>query len=624
MEKSHLSYQKTCDVSRVGVHPDNREKTGVVPVDAHDLLLQMFVQGFVMSEVDALATEIPPDTEGAAWRKYNENLAEKSDGLLPECCGSELELMTARGSHTTAATRIVALADKVKVKGIHQALCDDDGFISKPKIIGAKPSFLEPTASGLPYTVVRWQLTKACPKLFEVLSRTGNAMHGVHRRQTSVQAIKRVHALRDGVRDDDTIVRQASLNQPVGYDQQAKACLAFVKRWASSSESDIVVDLENFECTLKAKRMVSTAELNALSNLDLFEAPRYVVAMLKASIAAPNLFVTHEYANLWTNTDFSTITGGGRQRAAAIEANNLMGEARKFVRAYTNFTHSDIVSILSDMEIRMVMHIHGKKIRTRKQYASVLHVCQLFYIEIEKKQTAINKTLPKWQVLEPLLKQQKQETERTPTGVIQVTSDGKVGTDTMIEHGFENDAIITAKDGGPIKKCFTIVCAAGELVQVRHVKNYNTLTKQCEDVPKKEPIVTVPRSSMLSKYAKFKIPVQLKVYMYDPDKSPVMDAGIMAAAQRGIIISAIVHLFRTKSTEHHVKIIHRKGVHAIKTLDEDAINLVVLTQNIAFLDDESQVSLLKNGVTRGERIGAFEIGKSTKFAYAKVRVGVDA
>ena len=43
------------DVERVGVHPDNREGAGIVPIDVHDLLLRMFQDGFCMNKVDLLA-----------------------------------------------------------------------------------------------------------------------------------------------------------------------------------------------------------------------------------------------------------------------------------------------------------------------------------------------------------------------------------------------------------------------------------------------------------------------------------------------------------------------------------------------------------------------------------------
>ena len=70
-------------VDVVGVHPDNRERAGLVPIDVHNLLLRIFEDGFMMKAVDLLACEIPPTDEGEKWRVFNEVLANGSSGLLP-------------------------------------------------------------------------------------------------------------------------------------------------------------------------------------------------------------------------------------------------------------------------------------------------------------------------------------------------------------------------------------------------------------------------------------------------------------------------------------------------------------------------------------------------------------
>ena len=56
-------------VENVGCHPDNREKTGLVSIDAHDLVLRMHVDGFRYSLVDCVACQIPPNAEGENGRR---------------------------------------------------------------------------------------------------------------------------------------------------------------------------------------------------------------------------------------------------------------------------------------------------------------------------------------------------------------------------------------------------------------------------------------------------------------------------------------------------------------------------------------------------------------------------
>ena len=51
-------------VDKVGVHPDNRERTMLVPVDAHDLLLRMCHDGFSRKKCITMAGGIPPTPDG--------------------------------------------------------------------------------------------------------------------------------------------------------------------------------------------------------------------------------------------------------------------------------------------------------------------------------------------------------------------------------------------------------------------------------------------------------------------------------------------------------------------------------------------------------------------------------
>ena len=122
-------------VDVVGVHPDNREKTGLVSVDAHDLVLRMHRDGFRMSLVDCVACQIPPTAEGEKWRQTNEKLALESDGLLPPYQGSFLQIVTSRGSHTTAGIRIV----KFGARAVHDDLALD-GKVSSSKICEQRSS----------------------------------------------------------------------------------------------------------------------------------------------------------------------------------------------------------------------------------------------------------------------------------------------------------------------------------------------------------------------------------------------------------------------------------------------------------------------------------------------------
>ena len=152
IESAHLSDKRWVAVDKVGVHPSNREGAGLVPIDVHDLLLRICLQGWSWKAVDALACEIPPTPEGAKWRDFNKKLIESSDGLLASTNPDSMELLTIRGSHTTACVRAYA----VGCKGVHDDL-SVDGMVSQSAILARESSMAEPLKKGIEYLTLKWQ-----------------------------------------------------------------------------------------------------------------------------------------------------------------------------------------------------------------------------------------------------------------------------------------------------------------------------------------------------------------------------------------------------------------------------------------------------------------------------------
>lgn len=177
-------------VGKAGCHPSNREEVMIVCVDAHDLLKKFHENGFNPEMWNAFAARIPAGPIGDAWRAANERLAQESDNMLASCDGDALDIVTGRGSHGTAALRMVMDG---KVKSIHPELADAQGYVSMAKLLEAQPSWRAPLEQGVLYKIIPGELELAVPGLLACLSRLGNASHDVYRMQTTLQLCSRIH-----------------------------------------------------------------------------------------------------------------------------------------------------------------------------------------------------------------------------------------------------------------------------------------------------------------------------------------------------------------------------------------------------------------------------------------------
>ena len=282
IEKAGLWTLEIKHVSVVGVHPHNREKAMLVPVDCHDLLFKFAENGFNPKLWDALACTIPHGAAGDEWRGKNAELVDGSEGQLAEVDASSLEIVTGRGSHGTAALRLVAIYG---ARSIHKSLADTHGNVSKAMLLQQQPSWEKPLEQGLVYRVFPGELELEVPGLLAALSRLGNAHHDVFRQKTALQMCNRIHSIMlnktaNNTEVDTNLVAQLACQGNGGseYMQQALQLTSFVQAWSGGRDGHALRDLENFERSCSLKRKLAPADLAALASVDLLHAPQYVTA----------------------------------------------------------------------------------------------------------------------------------------------------------------------------------------------------------------------------------------------------------------------------------------------------------------------------------------------------------
>ena len=430
------------DVDKAGVHPDNREGAGLVPMDVQDLLQIFTLKGWVWNKVEALAARIPHTPEGQRWRTFNVELARGSDGLLADTNPDNLEVVTARGSHTTSAVRCM----KHATRGVHDECCID-GVISKSKIIERQPSLAEPCDKGLPYDVVKPELVEACPQLMQALARTGNASHGVHRVETVLQGAKRLHQTIMSVSDPllkknkDHIVKLACVGQLPEYQVVASSLYEFARNLSGGKNMHILTNLEAYERTLQVKRILCPHDLGKIAAIKLPEAHRYAPAMIKCMLNAPSEYVSKGTAELFNTSDIVSLGENGKNRPYAIEAHGIMVAATNFMKAYSRLDNLAIDKLVSDLEVRCCMHVHLKKSQSRKQFKSLLHVAEHLYLEAKK----CDNLLPTWPLLASLAREQDTSTHADDDALKEISRDGSIPDSQMQSNGFVVGAKVTRK-----------------------------------------------------------------------------------------------------------------------------------------------------------------------------------
>ena len=559
---------KIFQVGRVGVHPDNREKAMLVGIDVQSLLTRFSCDGWNWAKWQAFACKIPVGPIGDEWRQKNLELSRASDGLLAICDIDELEILTGRGSHGTAALRCA----KFGAKATNPKLANEDGNISVAKLTELQPSLAEPLSKGCPYDVVPAELVLACPRLMEVLSRAGNAGNNVYREVTVLQQCNRLHALvsSNPQASENDIVRQACIGVGAEFAEDAKKLLGFVKAWSGGLGGTILQSLEAYERTLVVKRKIYASDLASLAALDLFAAPKYVPAMVKAILNAPTANETG-HGIMFTSSDYTSLQANGKSVEYAINANKAMDQCEQFLCAYGRMPAHTRGKLLSEHEVRCVMIVHNKKFDTRKSFENFIDASAHLYKEAK----VLDPNLPVWKLL----------VDASTTDAPQVNTlrelrmDGTIVDEILIARGF--NVKVKVYDQADAEQIWYIKALNQNLTTVTMVQ----FDKDGLEIN----VFELARSVLLSKW-NVHVDVQDEFYLDHP--CPTQHLDILSVTWKGAITSALVGEWH-KSAEQSCKLqtAPNQNVIATRTFNKaGTFKLVPLP---------SAVTLSKNVTTSG-------------------------
>ena len=347
------------NVRKAGIHPDNREEEMALLADVHELLDRMVEDGFNPKRWNALACTIPAGQEGDRWRAKNVELAENSEGLLPQVRANELEIVTARGSHGTSALRCA----KLGARTMHKHLAGSDLKLSQEFICDLQPTFRDPLENGVMYDVIPGESAVAVPKLMSTLARNGNNFNDVFRLHIFIAGVlshpRAQSTIKKSDRWDEKALRACKDNGSKTFLPKARMLADVVKNWAGGKDADLVKQLEEYEKGFDFKCMLSPAHLQALSKVEL-KYPRYIIALVKAMLTSPTAD-QGGYSNTFTVPGFASVSHGGKNQAAAETGVEFVQQADQFLDVYSRMTPAHRSKVVSKLETRVVMYVHSKK-----------------------------------------------------------------------------------------------------------------------------------------------------------------------------------------------------------------------------------------------------------------------
>ena len=161
-----------------------------------------------------------------------------------------------------------------------------------------------------------------------------------------------------------------------------------------------------------------------------------------------------------------------------------MKTARDFLEAYSNLGHGTRVRVLSDMEVRMVMHVHQKRCDTRRSFKSILHIMKAMYDEAQAESKALGRTLPAWPAMAGLAREDDEALETSSASMRELDMDGAITDQVFKRAGFGDGVLVVSKTPDTRAGTFKVTSCKEQLVVLTKVDDDQTQegnTKQAQE-----------------------------------------------------------------------------------------------------------------------------------------------
>ena len=302
-------------IHAVGFHPENRFGAGLEPVDAWNLLKNHAPRGWSWNAVEgqARAAEIPIDAAGERIRRRNREVAEASAGLLPPVREEDLLVSAFTKTHTSATLRIIDREGKPPAKDdpFWNGLLKENGCLSREKFLERYPSYVDPLKKGIEWVVIKSEVFNACPRLPAFLQEAGNLDHNVTSKETTLQVCFEANRkICKGTTPDQT-ARELEKFRPDLKGKCVHLC-AFSAMWAGGPDAPFLKQADAFKSTLSARRDIDPQQLGFLATFKISSCSEWVLACVKALLAAPPQYIRGERSVIFDYSDvprMSSTTG---------------------------------------------------------------------------------------------------------------------------------------------------------------------------------------------------------------------------------------------------------------------------------------------------------------------------
>eukprot|EP00959_Pyramimonas_sp_CCMP1952_P285014 5959018-Pyramimonas_sp.AAC.1 len=230
------------------------------------------------------------------------------------------------------------------------------------------------------------------------------------------------------------IIAAIGKNQPL-LKNNLEAFCSFVQAFSGGEDPIFLRDLNMYSKSLMDNRkQIPPATFKLLAGVPLTQSPEWIISCVKACMVCPEPLCRDGQARLLSSADTAAMTGS--KKAAVTKAVCLIRAAKRFLAELGDMSLSKKSEIMSTAEVRMVMHVHNKRARGRKEFSDLGEICEEFMVEVIKAHPAAADVAPPWERPKPI------ENNDAVTGSMRSFTENGLSSKELVSRGFVVNALI--------------------------------------------------------------------------------------------------------------------------------------------------------------------------------------
>lgn len=175
------------------------------------------------------------------------------------------------------------------------------------------------------------------------------------------------------------IARLAARGHSTAFKEDTANYIEFVRKWAGGTGGEHLQSLDLFVKGLQVHRDIPSEFYKQLASVPMASAPEYVIALVKASLSAPEKYIVNQKARLFTTQDLVRLTKD--KRLEVQKAHAVMRQARVLLSS-ADVGEAQVSQCLGTLDVRLVMFVHEKKAAGRREFESTSHIGVAFWEEL--------------------------------------------------------------------------------------------------------------------------------------------------------------------------------------------------------------------------------------------------